>query len=207
MLADYGARRDLAQSLAEGLSDLVLELRRRLPAMSVIIQLDEPSLPAVLGGGIPTASQLGRHRSVDIPEVSASLSTIMDRLTEIGVATWVHCCAVGSPISLLQQAGAAGVFVDLDRLASADWDILGAGLESGLRLGLGVAPSDQSLTADQIADRALRPLRVLDLPPDITTTTVLTPACGLAGASVDGAVRVLRSLRIAAGIVTEGLYA
>ena len=205
VLADRGARRDLGQSLAQGLADLVLELRRRLPAMSVIIQLDEPSLPAVMAGAIPTASGWARHRSIDVPEISGTLSVIMDRLSELEVATWVHCCAAGAPISLLHQAGAAGVFVDLDRLAAADWDVLGAGLEDGLRLGLGVVPTDQSLTADQIADRALRALRVLDLPPDITTTTVLTPACGLAGASVDQAVRMLRNLRIAAGIVTEGL--
>lgn len=205
VLPDRGARRDLAQSLAEGLADLVVELRRRLPTVGVTIQLDEPSLPAVLEGAIPTASGLGRHRVLDLPEVSGALSVIMERLADLETPVWVHCCAPGAPIALLQQAGAAGVLVDLDQLSAADWDTIGAGLEAGLRLGLGALPTDRALSTDEVADRALRSLRALDLAPEITTTTILTPACGLADRSVDDAVRALRTLRTAAAIVEDQL--
>lgn len=209
VLPDRGARRDLSQSLAEGLADLVSELRRRLPAVTLIIQLDEPSLPAVLAGAIPTASGLGRHRSIDIPEISAGLSVITDRLAGLDTATWVHCCAADAPIALLRGAGAAAVLVDIDQLSSADRDLAGEAMEQGLRLGLGVAPTadlsslDQVPSPDRLAERALAVLRSMDLGPEITTGTVLTPACGLAGASVDAAVRTCKNLRIAAGIVAD----
>src|ERR687893_960166 len=55
VLADRGARRDLGQSLAEGVAELVAEMRRRLPEAVPVMQLDEPMLPAVLAGGVATA--------------------------------------------------------------------------------------------------------------------------------------------------------
>ena len=69
VLADYGARRDLAQSLAEGVAEMIMDMRRRLPEVQPIVQLDEPLLPSVLAGAVPTASGFSRHRVVDIAEV------------------------------------------------------------------------------------------------------------------------------------------
>ncbi len=205
VLADPGARRDLGQSLGQGLVEFVSELGRRLPDVHMIIQLDEPSLPAVLAGAIPTASGFSRHRSVDIPEVSGSISAITEGLGGAGVETWVHCCAANPPVGLLDRAGAAAVLIDLDQLRPPDWDVIGPAIEAGLLIGLGVVPSGQTPTADLVADRVVGALRPLDLPPEITTLTVLTPACGLAGSSVDAAVQVLRTLHTAADIVTDQL--
>ncbi len=63
VLGDRGARRDLSQSLAEGIGQLVAEVNRRLPDIDPLIQLDEPMLPAVLGGSIATASGLSATSS------------------------------------------------------------------------------------------------------------------------------------------------
>ena len=52
----------------------------------------------------------------------------------------------------------------------------------------------------------LGPIRRLELPPELSTHTVITPACGLAGFSRTAAVNALRTIRTAAGIVGEGLY-
>src|SRR3954451_21727942 len=50
-VVDAGARRDLAQSLAEGIGVHVAAVASRLPGATVLVQLDEPSVPAVLQGG------------------------------------------------------------------------------------------------------------------------------------------------------------
>ena len=208
VLADPGARRDVAQSLEQGIADLVAEQARRLPAARIIVQLDEPSLPAVLTGGIPTASGLGRHRAVDIPEVSTAYSGLVDRLGDTPVV--VHCCAPDVPITLLAKAGVRGLALDLALLRTPEWDALGAALETGLWLGAGAFPTAdpaaEAPTTDQVAHLVLAPLRRLELPPEISTHTVVTPACGLAGFTRDRAVRVLRTVRRAASIVGEGLY-
>lgn len=208
VLADHGARRDVGQSLAEGIAQLIAELRRRLPAVDYLVQLDEPSLPAVLAGSIPTASGFSRHRVVDIPEVSATLRYVIDRAAAVddtGVA--VHCCAKGVPISLLDSAGARGIFVDVDQLAGQDWDAIGTVLEQGHWIGMGALPTDRLLTPDQVAHRVVGPIRDLGVETEVAGQLLLTPSCGLAGLSEADALKALRTLRTAATIVTEQLAA
>lgn len=202
VLADSGARRDLGQSLADGLAELVTELRRRLPEVSWLVQLDEPLLPAVLGGQVATASGWGHHRSVPVPEVSEMITRVVAGLDPAAVL--IHSCAAAFPIALVHQAGVAGLLVDLDQLSPADWDVLGAGLEQGLRLGAGALPTGSELTADQVAHRVLGPVRDLEVDP-AAISLVLTPACGLAQLTPAAAVQSLRTVRTAAGIVADAL--
>jgi methionine synthase II (cobalamin-independent) len=204
VLADPGARRDVSQSLAEGIAQLVAELVRRLPDVEPLIQLDEPMLPAVLAGSIPNASGLLRHRAIEPSEVSGAISHAVHRLTPTPVV--VHCCAAGPPLDLLRTAEVSGMLLDIDQLTGAEWDVVGASMEAGLWIGMGALPTDRTLGTDQVARRVLKPLRDLNLEPILLAErTVITPACGLASASRDGAVRALRTLRTAAQIVTEQL--
>lgn len=204
VLADSGARRDLAQSLAEGLTDLVVELRRRLPELALVVQLDEPLLPAVLAGAVPTASGFSRHRAVDRAELSGAVAGVVARLVEAGaeVPVVVHCCAPGLPVQLLHAAGVRAVSVDLDQVTAAEVDALGAAMEDGLCLGAGALPTDRALAPEEVAARVLRPLREVGLEPAVSSRTVITPACGLAGLTREAAVRALRTVRQAAEIVT-----
>jgi methionine synthase II (cobalamin-independent) len=204
VLADRGARRDLGQSLAEGVADLVGEMRRRLPEAVAVVQLDEPLLPAVLAGGVATASGLSRHRAVEPPEVSTTLRYLVERLPDTRVL--VHCCAAGPPLALLQTAGVAGVLLDADQLDAHTQDAVGVALEAGLEIGLGALPTTgPPCSADQVARRALTVLRDLGVEPTRSGQLILTPACGLAGATSAYAVRALRTVYTAAGIVTEQL--
>jgi methionine synthase II (cobalamin-independent) len=206
VLADHGARRDVGQSLAEGIAQLIAELRRRLPAVDYLVQLDEPLLPAVLAGSIATASGFSRHRPVDIPEVSAALRYLIDRVAAVDdTRVAVHCCAKGVPVALLDGAGAQGVFFDVDQLASHDWDAIATVLEKGHWIGMGALPTDRMLTSDQVARRVVGPIRDLGLEPDVAGQLLVTPSCGLAGLSESDALTALRTVRTAAAIVTEEL--
>jgi methionine synthase II (cobalamin-independent) len=203
VLADSGARRDLSQSLAEGIAQLVAEIVRRLPEVELLVQLDEPLLPAVLAGTIANASGLSRHRAIQPSEVSGATIYTRERLAPTPVAT--HCCAVDPPIELLRLAGVVGVFVDIDQLSITDWDAVGATLEAERWIGLGALPTDRTLGPDQVARRVLGPLRDLGLEAPVAARIMLTPSCGLASATRDSAVAALRTLRSAAQIVTEQL--
>ena len=200
ILADHGARRELAQALAEGVREHVADVRRRVPGASVVVQLDEPALPAVLAGAVATASGLHRHRSVDDPKASPALEWVMSAVTASGATPVVHCCAADVPFGLLTGAGAQGFSVDLSMLGAGAYDDLAEVLESGRMLLLGVVPSsDPAGRADDtaITERVLRLLDMLGLDP-ATGDLVITPSCGLAGASAGWARRAVALSRIVA---------
>ncbi len=184
VLSDRGARRELAEALAEGLRDHVADLRRRLPEAAIVVQVDEPSLPAVLAGAIPTASGFHRHRSVDEPGASPALEWVLGAITQAGATPVVHCCASAVPVRLLVGAGAAGVSVDLDALAPAAYDDLADLLEGGAPVLLGVVPSaapETPPTGRAVVERVQRFLDMLGLDPESAASLVVTPTCGLGG--------------------------
>src|SRR5687768_13467132 len=96
-VVDAGARRDLAQSLAEGLAAHVADVAARLPGAQVVVQLDEPSVPAVLQGALPTVSGFGKLAAVEATVVEQELSGLVGRLA---VPVVVHCCAPRVPMDL-----------------------------------------------------------------------------------------------------------
>ena len=82
-LADPGLVTDLASSLAEGVKAHVAEVAKRVPGATLLVQLDEPSLPAVADGGIPTPSGLSRVREVDEEVLRAKLREVLDGDTRL----------------------------------------------------------------------------------------------------------------------------
>lgn len=190
MVSDHGARRDLTASLAEGLARHVHDVARRVPGAEVILQLDEPSLPAVLAGDVPTISGFGRLRAVDDDEARSLLQTVVDT---VRVPVVVHCCAPGVPVPLVQRAGAVAVALDVGRLGDTDLDDLAGAVDDGLSVWFGVVPSTRPVSppengATVISDAALARTvadwwRRLDRDPaTMVDRTVITPTCGLAGA-------------------------
>ncbi|MFJ9392609.1 methionine synthase [Nocardioides sp. NPDC101246] len=197
LLADHGARRDLAQALADGVRTHIRDVRRRLPgADTLVVQVDEPALSAVLNAQVPTASGFGKHRSIDLPEASQALEWVLGAIAEEGATPWVHSCAPGTPLGLLRKAGATGISVDLTQLTAADHDELATALEAGDTVALGVvpavAPAGAAPTDKSVTETVERWLDMLGL--DSAYDIVLTPACGLAGADGRWARTVLRIL-------------
>lgn len=207
VLADVGARRELAQALAEGLGEHLRDVRRRLPgADRLVVQVDEPVLAGVVGGRVPTASGFHRHRSVDLPEASQALEWVLAAVTDAGAEPWVHSCAAGTLLALVRGAGARGLSVDLAMLSAADHDALAGALEAGESVALGVVPGTDPATAPtdgQVTESVLRWLDMLGLDPaEVSDHLVVTPACGLAGASAAWSRRALALVRTTAASLT-----
>jgi methionine synthase II (cobalamin-independent) len=186
MLADPGATRELAESLAEGLKLHVAEVRNRVPGAEIVLQLDEPALPGVLRGTVPTASGFGRLRSVDVAVARDTLAAFI-RTLDADVA--VHCCARDVPFELLRQAGAKSLSFDASHLDVENARIdeqLGEAIEAGTQLMLGVVPTLQPPTVPSVTDllRKILSLTRLGFSPTVIAEHVtVTPTCGLAGAT------------------------
>ncbi|MEV0624410.1 methionine synthase [Nonomuraea wenchangensis] len=199
MLSDAGAVRDLTASLAQGVADHCAEVRRRLPGVTeIVLQLDEPGLPGVLAGTVPTASGFGRLAAVEEWRVEESLRLFGEPV--------VHCCAPAVPFALLRRAKARGVSVDASLLRRRDEEELGELVEAGMTLFLGVVPGAGNRLPDlgAIARPAVELWRRLGFAPDeLAGRVVLTPACGLAGASPAYARAALAACRKAARVLKD----
>ncbi len=204
-LADPGAVRDLTASLAEGLALHLAELRRRLPGTTLLLQLDEPSLPAVLAARIATSSGFATLRAPQPSLVAEHLATVL----AVAEHTVVHCCAPHAPVGLLRRAGAGALSLDATLLTPSDDDAIGEAVAEGAGLLLGCVPSTDAPLVP-VAD-VLRPVRRLwqrlGFPPEqLPATVVVTPTCGLAGASEGYAREALRHCaRAAAALQQEPL--
>lgn len=190
-LADPGACRDIAESLTEGLRRHLADVRSRIPGAQLVLQLDEPSLPAVLSGSVKTASGFQRLRAVDRQVAEEALRGV---ISSLDVPVVVHSCAPQVPIPLLRRAGVAGVSLDFSLLTERDDDVLGEAVEDGTVILAGVVPSTDTGLSDPAGSvQGVRTLwRRLGLDPELLGRRVLvTPSCGLAGASPDYAKRAL----------------
>ncbi|MGW3339186.1 methionine synthase [Streptomyces sp. NPDC001009] len=184
VLSDPGACRDLSASLAEGLRLHLADVRRRIPGARVVLQLDEPSLTAVLRGQVRTASGYRTHRAVDRQVVEAGLREVLG--ASAGGPTVVHSCAPDVPFALLRRAGTDAVSFDFALLTERDDDAIGEAVEGGTRLFAGVVPGTDAALSDPAGSvMGVRTLwRRLGLRPGLLAEAItVTPTCGLAGAS------------------------
>ena len=192
ILSDTGACRDLAASLAEGLRLHLEEVQRRIPGAQLVLQLDEPSLTAVLRGHVKSASGYRTHRAVDRQLVEATLRDVVG-VHSAGPAV-VHSCAPDVPFALLRRAGVAAISFDFSLLTERDDDTIGEAVEGGTRLFAGVVPGTDGPLSDPAGSvMGVRTLwRRLGLQPGLLAEAVtVTPSCGLAGASPDYARKAL----------------
>ncbi|GLY72793.1 methionine synthase [Actinoallomurus iriomotensis] len=200
-LADPGAVRDLAASLAEGVAAHVRDVRRRLPRADLLVQFDEPSLPGVLAGTVPTASGFSRIRSVEAPIAEDTLRRVIERVEAFPI---VHCCAPRVPYGLLRAAGAKAVSVDASLLR--DEEAIGEAVEAGTGFLLGVIPgTDARLPKPERSVARVRELwrRLGFSPKSLAEAVVVTPSCGLAGATPAYARTALKHCREAARVLLE----
>ena len=192
VLGDRGAIRDLADSLAETAREHLAAVRRRLPRASLTWQLDEPSLPLVVGGRVATESGLSR---LPVPEHSDVVETLASVITAADAPTMVHCCASDVPFEVVADAGAAALSFDLS-IARLDRDLLGERVERGLELWLGVVPAlgpGSPPTVREILTPVRRLGNEIGLEGEALSRAVtFTPACGLAGASTGWARTAMR---------------
>lgn len=188
VLRDEGACWDLAQALAEAARSHLVDLRRRFPrAASIVLQFDEPGLPAVLAGRIGTASGLSSYRAVDAQVAQRALELLTTTGDVDEAVVGFHCCADEAPLDLFRASGAGFVSIDATRMQvdqSLD-EPVGRAFDAGLGLFLGSVPSTGS---GRLTDaRASAPIRALLHRLGLEDRRwidqiVVTPSCGLAAA-------------------------
>ena len=182
-ITDSGAVRDLAASLAEGVAAHRAALARRLDT-AVVVQFDEPSLPAALAGELTGVTSLSPVVALDEAVAGALLDTCV---ATAGAEVLVHSCAPGLPWNLLQRSTISAVSVDAGTLRKADLDGVAAFVESGRAVMLGVVaatPPDKRPSAEEVAAAVVAVTDRLGFGRSALRDHIgVTPACGLAEAT------------------------
>ncbi|GAA4029657.1 methionine synthase [Arthrobacter methylotrophus] len=198
-LLDYGARRDIAESLAAGVAEHVARIRAAVPGAEVVIQLDEPDIASVLAGTIPTSSGYRTLRSIPGEEVTGAWRLVIDALRAAGVVeTVVAVPEIEAPIQQILAAGADGIAVPLKALTTRQWEHIATAVEAGKRLWAGALPTDNPRATlprtAEVVDTVWRPWHQLGLPASNLGAVRVTPSGGLAGYSPSGAQEILSRL-------------
>lgn len=188
-LLDYGARRDLAQSLALGAARHLRDVIRATGRKQVTVYIDEPDAGPVLNGTLPTASGYRTLRSLPRPELRTWWSELVAALKDAG-AHQVILGSAGEPESWTRiaatalEAGVDGLGANAADLTVPGWELLAAAVEDGKRLWLGCVNPEAKAPGVVAAVAAIRrPWNQLGLSDASLDALVLTPTSGLAGVS------------------------
>lgn len=179
LMRDESFMTDLVAALGVAAADHVRAVERRLPDRQVVLQFDEPALPAVLAGDLPTVSGWGTLAAVPRADVIAALQ----RLTgACGAPSLMHCCG-GRLFDVVRAAGFRG----------ASWDATGAldatvgdELAETVEAGVAALPGVVGVAGD--VDAAWAAVRQLWARTGLGVAAAhrlsVTPGCGLASVSM-----------------------
>jgi hypothetical protein len=179
-LADPGAVRDIAASLAEGLGRHLADIRKRIPTLSrLVVQVDEPLLAAVIAGELATASGWGRLRSYERAVVEDGLRQVLAAAREDLTGVWLGAAELDG--ALLRSAGAGFIGLDGAVLDSVDEDEVGEAIDAGLGLLIACVPLEAPEDDPRPVTAPVRSLwkRLGFAVGQLPTTVALTPVEGL----------------------------
>ena len=197
-LIDYGARRDIAASLAAGVGAHLAKVAAAVPGARLVVQLDEPDIASVLAGTIPTSSGYRTLRSVPGQEVQELWHVVVDALREAGAAEIaIAVPEIEAPFERIVAAGADAIAVPLRALTTRQWEQLAEAVEAGKRLWAGALQADGPggmPKASHVVESVRRPWQQLGLPLASLGTIRVTPSGGLERQSPAAATEVLTRL-------------
>ncbi|MGZ8176441.1 vitamin-B12 independent methionine synthase [Williamsia sp. SKLECPSW1] len=181
-LADRGAWGDVVGSLTEGIADHVRDLSRRLGAR-VLVQIDEPSLDAVVAGRVPPLSRFDVIPPVPAAVAAEHLSALC---AGVGAPVLLHHCGDAFPWDVAAQTPLWGVSLDLARIGAErprteDLDGFGEAVDAGRVVVAGCVPTTgPTPTPDDVSDRLIALVDTIGLDHAVLVEQmIVSPACGL----------------------------
>jgi methionine synthase II (cobalamin-independent) len=202
-IRDLGAVNDIAASLAEGVAAHRASVSRRLDT-PVVVQFDEPSLPAAVTGRLAGVTALSPVAPIDETLATAMLDICA---AAAGAEVSVHSCGAAIPWKVLQRSNINAVSVDAGTLQVADLDAIAEFLESGRVVVLGVVSSSAPPRRPAVEEVAGAVVTITDRlgfsRSALRDRVGITPACGLAAATPQWARTAIGLARRAAEAFAE----
>ncbi len=181
ILSDPGATAELVAVMRVAGAELARRIRRDAPVVQLQMQVDEPSVPAVLAGRVSTQSGRSVVAPVAARTVESAWAADVAFFADEHVDLALHCCGGHVPLASAAQAGFRAI--SWDGTIGRTWDqeaAIGALWEAGTQVILGIDVT----SADRSTRQRLDPVRRLEAvvgQTDLGGQLVLSPTCGLAG--------------------------
>jgi methionine synthase II (cobalamin-independent) len=186
-ITDIGALKDIAASLAEGVAAHRASVARRLDT-PVVVQFDEPSLPAAVAGRLTGVTSLSPVAALEESLATTLLDTCV---AAAGAEVSVHSCGAAIPWKVLQHSSISAVSVDAGTLEAGDLDAIAEFVESGRVVMLGVVSSSAPPRRPAVEEVAASVVAITDRlgfgRSALRDRIGVTPACGLAAATPEWA--------------------
>jgi len=169
VLSDHGAVRELAASLAQGLTDHLATIRTALPLAQAVVVLREPSLPDVLGGAVATFSGYSRIAAVPGERAVVLLGELVRALSAAGASQVVlHGGGrfASRSLAVLAGCGADAVGIAVASVRRQQWEQVAEVVERGTGIWFGLpraTPRKGGPDIAGVADLVSRPWRTLGL--------------------------------------------
>ena len=197
LLRDRGICRELSVALAQAARDHVGQIQRRIPSANIILQIDEPSLPAVMNGEIKTQSGWGAYTPPERHEVEIALNQVVAAHTGF---TLLHSCAPNLPFGLVTSAEYKAISIDVSLYDSQLPDVLGECSDAGNLMVLGMSAKD--------VKTGINYLKRLANQIGFSTQTLaqhilLSPPCGLISMSLSQARETIGMLNLISKALLE----
>jgi hypothetical protein len=202
LLRDHGAVAEVAAAAASAYSDLVMRMQHSFPHAEVLVQVNEPDVPAVLLGHVRTSSGRLTHRSLEPHVVQARLANVIDGIRAVGATAGVRCFMPRPPIQLFLDAGAQFLCVDVTQALPFD-DALPQAWENEVGLLLGCVPISDARVTDSSASAPIRRFMEESGFSEVPAHVAITPTGGLANIDINAARRVIAAC-IRVGAVLRG---
>ncbi|ATD71605.1 uroporphyrinogen decarboxylase/cobalamine-independent methonine synthase family protein [Gordonia amicalis] len=190
VLKDPGAVRDIVASTAEGIREHVGEVTRRLGAQ-VVVQIDEPMIGRVIDGTVTPLTRFDPIRAIPAVEVARALTELIDH---VDAPVVLHDCS-RPRWDLLEHLRGVAYSIDVTAPGDADLDGIGMLIDRGDVLVAGRVPSTapkQPVNAETVATGLAALTDRIGLNRKVLSESVIvTPTCGMAGASESWARKAL----------------
>jgi 5-methyltetrahydropteroyltriglutamate--homocysteine methyltransferase len=202
-ITDLGAVKDIAASLAEGVAAHRASVSRRLDT-PVVVQFDEPSLPAAVTGRLAGVTALSTVAPIEETLATTMLDTCA---AAAGAEVSVHSCGAAIPWKVLQHSKINAVSVDAGTLQAVDLDAIAEFVASGRVVVLGVVSSSTPARRPAVEEVAGAVVAITDRlgfgRSALRDRIGITPACGLAAATPQWARTAIGLARRAAEAFAE----
>lgn len=184
VLLDHGARRDVAEALADGVGSHLRSVRDSADGRPIVLRLREPDLARVLNGEVPTASGYRTLRAVPKHEVDRAVELLAESARAAGAVETELVLPDG--VDPRHHAGGA-----VDRLylahpgsAAEDWEPIAAVVENDVRIGLLLPAltrggSDRFVPVGRLVESVARPWTDLGLRAQLLDQVTVAPDAGL----------------------------